>query len=230
MPTTTTLIRKCVFWTILQYFIVVHVTEGADLLCNGPLGYDVSALLTGSWTFQASNQSCPAKPSNGRATCNVTLAFCKKIEKIPECNESSSACVKASNYTGGNESQTFSIGGYTPNPFSLSGGVIVATFAPVFLNYSTTCVNLTTVVKFHCNLQSKWTAGSQGLTPIPRSANIKPKFEKNQKGECTYIIDADFEGACINVVPSLPVNGLGAGTVLIIIFFVSISSYYVCGC
>ncbi|XP_061172167.1 uncharacterized protein LOC133181637 [Saccostrea echinata] len=229
MPTTTSLIRKYVLWTVLQYFIVIHVTEGADILCNGPLGYDVSS-LNGSWTFQVSNKNCPAEPSNGYATCNVTLAFCNKIEKIPECNESSSACVQASNYTGNNESKNFSIGGYTQDPFSLTGGLIVATFGPVFLNYSTTCVNLTTVVKFHCNLQSKWTSGSQGPTPIPKSSNIKPEFEKNQKGECTYTINADFEGACINVVPSLPVSGLSAGTVLIIIFFVSISVYCICGC
>ncbi|XP_048731786.1 uncharacterized protein LOC125648835 [Ostrea edulis] len=222
---TTSLIGKCVIWTLSVCFLV---TDGADIRCNGPLGYDVKPLTQGVWTFKAVNQSCLSGP-NINATCNITLVFCSKIST--KCGESSSACVEAFNYTGKNDSRSISIGNYAQEPFSLTGTVVTATFGMVPLKYNaTTDCNLTTVVELNCNRQVEWKSNSNGTTAIPKSANLVPKFERKPTGECQYTIKADFAGACITIVPSLPVTELSAGTVLIIIFFVSISIYCIFGC
>lgn len=224
-------ISKYTQWTLLYCFLVnLCVAIEADITCSGPLGYDVTPLTTGTWTYAGVNQSCLAGP-NINATCKITLSFCNKIPTI--CNGLSSACVQASNFTGKNDTAVFSIGQYTQDPFSRSekGDKIVATFDSVAHETSNITYNLTTVVEFTCNLQAVWTPNAAGAT-IPKIANLMANLScENNTRECQYKITADYNGACINLVPPTAVdNRLSAGTVLIIIFFVSISIYCMFGC
>ncbi|XP_022331494.2 uncharacterized protein LOC111129413 [Crassostrea virginica] len=228
---TTGFISNCKQWILLFTFLVnLHITVGADIKCKGPPGYDVSPLTEGKWTYKAVNQSCLAG-AKVNAACNITLSFCNDIAEPPNCN-SSSACVKASNFTGKNDSKEFSIGQYLSNPFSSSvaGNGFVASFGKVPYIVNSTTFNLTTVVEFNCNLQAVWKA-STGNTSIPKTANLKSKLERKQNNEYQYTISVEYEGACVNILPPTSNTAeLSAGTVLIIIFFVSISVYCIVGC
>lgn len=224
-------ISKYTHWTFLYCFLVnLSAAIGADLTCSGPLGYNVTPLSTGTWTYAGVNQSCLAGP-NIKVTCKITLSFCNKIPTI--CSGSSSACVQASNFTGKNDTAVFSIGNYTQDPFShaAKGDKIVATLDSVSYTTSNITYNLTTVVELTCNLQAVWKPNTAGAT-IPKIANLMSNLScSNTTLKCQYKISAEYDGACINLVPPATFDtSLSAGTVLIIIFFVSISIYCIFGC
>ncbi|XP_033749710.1 uncharacterized protein LOC117334293 [Pecten maximus] len=202
-------------------------------VCQPPVsGFDIQNITEGSWTFTETGQNCAGAvdgPNGSLSNCTYTVAFC---QKLTNCNDGS-VCVKTFNGTGKNQTVQHVQGGFITNPFrvtdksSLNGGFLANfTKGDNYTKPDGSWCQLSAVFNFECNRILYWVP-NENTTAIPKTALVKVKFDK---AKCQLQATVGYAGACISITPAsaIPEN-MTAGTVLIIIFFVSLTVYFTCG-
>ncbi|XP_021355850.1 cation-dependent mannose-6-phosphate receptor-like isoform X1 [Mizuhopecten yessoensis] len=202
--------------------------------CMPPaMGYEIQNITKGSWTFRETGQNCVgsvAGPNGSLSNCTYTVAFCQKLNNC----SGGSVCVETFNGTGNNQTVKHVQGGFIANPFrvtdtSLNGG-FQARFdkGDNFTKPDGSSCQLSAVINFDCNRILAWVPNSdKDTTPVPQAAVEQVKFDKEN---CQVQATFWYAGACIAIVPASTISeDLTAGTVLIIIFFVSLTLYFCCG-
>lgn len=199
--------------------------------CFSPApGYEVKNLTTGLWTITQKGQNCVGVDTlkGSQYNCTYTMAFCNSIANCT----GGSVCVTTFNGTGKNETTSYVPGGYVANPFQVKGSSMLQGFIAKFplggnwTKSDKTVCNLSTIITFECDT-TLWIPDTDSSTPVPREALQQIKFDE---GKCLFQAKFKYAGACIGIMPAYrPSEGMTAGTVLIIIFFVSLTVYFVFG-
>ncbi|ESP05548.1 hypothetical protein LOTGIDRAFT_228086 [Lottia gigantea] len=190
---------------------------------SGAPGYDVGNLTARIWTFEGKNQNCLPVNNTIPPTCVFYMGLCQRLQMPPICSDSSVCQSSPANST------FYKLAAYSSDPFYLytvppgfttkfEGGEIINSTG----TGGKTC-QLQTQINFQCNSNSFWPKDSQSSL-IPHSPKIVYDASK-----CSYNITFDYAGACLKIEPSTPVTQLSGGTVLIIIFVVSLFTYFTFG-
>lgn len=190
--------------------------------------YKVDDLLTSYWYFQSVDQGGCVGDSTVKSNCTVTMAFCRML---PTDCKNSSFCV---NNTIGTSHTTYSVGEFVlnKNPFtaSKSGDGFIAQFdhGSKYTRKDNSTCPLQSEIHFLCNAAIKWTGTPGGKSALPLNALVNNSFTEST---CKYEVTLQYDGACIPILPPLnPDNSLSVGSVLIIVFVVVVSTYFLFGC
>ncbi|KAK6179857.1 hypothetical protein SNE40_012115 [Patella caerulea] len=189
----------------------------AQICGAGALGYDLTNLTSRVWTFEGNNSTC--LPVNGTvpATCTFYMGLC---QKIANCSNASVCQSSKSNLS----SSYFNLGNYTEDPFH--SYAVPPGFNTTFRLgelFNKSCP-LKTHIFFECNSNSIWPSKTAAEGKVPVNPAIK--FVKEQ---CLYNITFEYAGACVIILPSENVTQLSGGTVLLIIFTVTLIVYFTFG-
>ncbi|KAK7116229.1 uncharacterized protein [Littorina saxatilis] len=209
--------------------IALGTTVSPIELCGAP-NYDVWNLTSKMWKFSSPKEFClmPRTENTTVDACEITMAFCQPVN-IPLNCANAAVC---ESYSSSND--TFNLATYVNNPFNTTALPMGEGFGTnygsgeIYNTTNTTCT-LRTVMTFVCNASASWDI-SQKNEPF-LSVPVKPSINFTQGPKlCTYSIKFDFAGACPVSPPGGPVSQLSAGSVLLLIFFVSLIMYFVLGC
>ncbi|XP_076465218.1 uncharacterized protein LOC143296996 [Babylonia areolata] len=202
-------------------------------LCSAA-NYDVRNLTSKMWRFPLDANSC-LKPRTANATgnsCEVTMAFCRAVNMSASCTQAE-VCE-----TFGSVNDTFNLATFTPlrNPFNTEGVTSGSGFTTRYNNGETytkadkTTCTLRTQMTFLCNRTATWDSSKAAdvlTVPLPPKVQfLQPQGDRF----CTYNVTFQFAGACPIVGPSEPATQLSAGSVLLLIFFVTMFLYFGLGC
>ncbi|XP_060073953.1 uncharacterized protein LOC132553700 [Ylistrum balloti] len=202
--------------------------------CQPPaMEFDIENITKGSWTFTEKSKNCVGSvdgSAGSLSNCTYTMAFC---QMLPNCS-SGSMCVETFNATGKNDTTKLVQGGYVANPFSvtdtsLNGGFLARfTKGSNYTKSNGTWCQLSADINFECNRMQYWVPyEGRETTSVPQNALKLVKFDKER---CQLQVTVEYAGACISITPATAISEtLSAGTVLIIIFFVSLAVYFSCG-
>jgi hypothetical protein len=166
--TTTT---TCLLLLLSALSVVATTNPQPSDLCKSPAShYNIKQLIEPPyWTIRI-DSGCSILP-NSTDQCTINVAFCKKLENLPGC-EDSGACVTYK----GDKTESLIAGNYTKDPFTSQGnkqgfeadypkGVLVAN------KFDNSCF-LKLSVKFVCNESFIWQTpftGLPGTAPAPLS-------------------------------------------------------------
>ena len=193
--------------------------------------FKVDELVTCDWYFQSNVINGCVGYNNVKSNCTVTMGFCRKLkQKVPDCQDSS-LCVKTMNGAGKKLTVSHSVGQFGPSPFHVSKDGFVASFVngSKYTKKDNSNCTLTSEVHFLCDRSIHWTAASiDQKAVLPIGALLNNSFDEKT---CKYTIFVQYEGACIPILPPLvPDKNLSVGSILIIIFVILVSTYFLCGC
>lgn len=218
---------------ILLLFVTMACGEdpGPVFELCGAANFDVRNLTNTEWQFPLPNEHC-LKPRNTSLTpaCQVTMTFCQALGKTPGC-ENSAVCESYEKFP------PYNLASYKnfTNPYNTSGLVSGIGFTTSYQNGeeytkedNTTCT-LTTVMTFVCNMTASW---DKARLPVVNTVPVVPDVHFTDLGNqfCTYNLTFDFAGACPLIVPSHQARQMSPGTILLMIFIVSVILYIAFGC
>ncbi|XP_046559014.1 uncharacterized protein LOC124268051 [Haliotis rubra] len=210
--------RECRLLLILSSVYLFCLIRADD--CFVP-GYDMANLTdASSWTFSSNKTNCL---SNGTVvdSCVNEMTFCKALTGSKHCQDASVCQVS--------DGKEYKLAGFLFKPFIKlpDPSLGFRTNFPLGDEYThnkTSC-KLNTTINFRCNLLKPWPEGESGSKQkVPYEPEILFLPDK-----CLYNITFEFAGACLQTIPSTITNQMSAGSVLVIIFFVFVLSYFVFG-
>lgn len=230
---------KCIMNLFGAMLIISIVTKptNCDTCPNDTFSnFKVGNLSKCYWLFTSQKEGIGW---NRYRNSTVIMGFCHGLQTSMGCGSTSSICVQTYNGTGANETKNYSVGKLIPNknPYSAIKGNTGTDFKANFksgANYTNkdnkTCV-LQSEVYFQCNRNMKWKPVDAGKTAfLPANYITNVTFDESN---CKFTVYVQYEGACTAITPPQPIpedNSLSLGSILIIIFVVVVSTYFLFGC
>ncbi|KAK3097066.1 hypothetical protein FSP39_006078 [Pinctada imbricata] len=220
---------------IISIISIIHNESPviAEDQCKSPQGIDITILKQGIWSFSSKTGCLGVNTTSPFSNCTISISFCQPLP-ANWCGQQSndlSVCVKTFNGTGQNETISYAGGSFNPQPFALDftiRGGFQATFgATPYTPPGGSATNITSQAMFICNQNSVWSPALIGSinNTIPDIAKPSIVFKDGHSLSMTF----EYYGACVTLTPAEKLNLLSAGSVLIIIFFVSLTIYFLFG-
>ncbi|XP_013399436.1 uncharacterized protein LOC106165683 isoform X2 [Lingula anatina] len=178
------------------------------------------------WEF-STDQKCLHLGNATTSNCTFFMAFCKPLQRGGTNCTNAGICQMDDD----NPENVYRIGGYRQNPFVEQDTNGFFAGFPNGQSFTTSFgkpCNLSILIEFKCNQNALWRANIDTSTVNPSEAPNPTKLVYHPTS-CAYQLTFDYAGACQKISPATMVTSLSAGTVLIIIFFVSLFVYFLFG-